>query len=139
MSDSKYSSVLRKFLLAAVGYVGGGRVVDEMAELTRTESFSRDQLLEYQFDKFRRLVDHAYRNVPYYRRRMQEAGVEPADFRGPDDIVRFPLSTKQEIRENQNELRATGSDRPMKLVKSQTGGTTGLPLKFVRKDRKSVV
>jgi len=132
MSDPKYTSALRKLLLTAAGYAGGGNVVSNLAELARTETFSRDDLKEYQFVKFKRLVEHAYRNVPYYRRRMESKGLTPADFRDIRDVTRLPVLTKKEIRDNQIDLRAIGSERAMKIVEFHTGGTTGEPLEFVR-------
>ncbi len=132
MSDPKYTSGFRKLLLTAAGYVGGGNVVTNLAELARTEAFSREELKEYQFVKFKRLVEHVYKNVPYYRTRMESEGLTPADFRDMGDIMRLPIMTKKEIRDNHADLRTAGSDRPMKIVEFQTGGTTGEPLEFVR-------
>lgn len=132
MSDPKYTSGFRKLLLTAAGYAGGGNVVSNLAELARTEAFSREELKEYQFVKLKRLVEHVYKNVPYYRKHMKSKGLTPADFRDLGDITGLPIITKKEIRDNQMDLRAIGSDRPMKIVEFQTGGTTGEPLEFVR-------
>src|SRR5690606_7519675 len=47
--------------------------------LNRSQWLSRSDMCELQDEKLRRLVRHAYRNVPYYRERMREQGITPRD------------------------------------------------------------
>src|ERR1051325_10740976 len=54
--------------------------------LRKTQWLTRSQLGELQDEKLRRLIRHAYRNVPYYRVRMQELKVRPEDIRGQEDL-----------------------------------------------------
>lgn len=44
-------------------------------------------------------VDRVYHNVPYYRKKMQQAGLEPGDIRGIEDINKLPYTTKDDLRE----------------------------------------
>ena len=39
---------------------------------------SRQQIVEYQNARLRRLIEHAYQNVPYYRRLLDQAGIKAA-------------------------------------------------------------
>ncbi|MBP8989084.1 MAG: phenylacetate--CoA ligase, partial [Clostridia bacterium] len=38
--------------------------------------------------------------VPYYTKRMKEAGVEPGDIRSLDDLIKLPFTDKEDMREN---------------------------------------
>jgi phenylacetate-CoA ligase len=58
---------------------------------------------------------------------MERAGLDPTDIQCPDDLRRLPLTTKADIRENQERLR---SRIATKLVPFSTGGSTGSPLLF---------
>ena len=46
--------------------------------------------------KVRKLVRHAWENVPYYRRLFEEAGVRPEEIRRAEDLGRIPVTTKQQ-------------------------------------------
>ena len=53
----------------------------------------------HQADRLGRLADVLYRRVPFYHRKMDEAGVKPQDIQDISDIVRLPFTTKDEMRE----------------------------------------
>jgi phenylacetate-CoA ligase len=63
------------------------------------ESLERGALCRLQGERLGRLVDVLYRRVPFYRRKMDEAGVKPQDIQGTADISRLPFTTKDEMRE----------------------------------------
>src|SRR5215467_5135981 len=71
------------------------------------------------------LLRYTYSHVPYVRDMMERAGLDPTDIQCPDDLRRLPLTTKADIRENQERLR---SRIATKLVPFSTGGSTGSPL-----------
>jgi phenylacetate-CoA ligase len=91
------------------------------------ESMDRAGLERLQGERLGELVDRLYRRVPFYRRRMQEKGVKPADVTGIADIGRLPFLTKEDMREVYP-LQLLAVD-PSELVEVHTSsGTTGLPV-----------
>ena len=64
------------------------------------ESMDRDGLRNVQTDRLRETVERVYFNVPYYRHKMQEAGVGPENINTIDDLSRLPFTTKQDLRDN---------------------------------------
>jgi phenylacetate-CoA ligase len=52
-----------------------------------------------QGERLGRLVDVLYRRVPFYRKKMDDAGVRPHDVQGIADIARLPFTSKDEMRE----------------------------------------
>ena len=45
-------------------------------------------------------VDRVYHNVPFYRKKMQEMGLEPGDIKGIEDLQKLPFTTKSDLRDN---------------------------------------
>ena len=60
----------------------------------------RDGIRHVQSDRLRETVERVYFNVPYYRNKMQEAGIGPESIRSIDDIAKLPYTTKQDLRDN---------------------------------------
>ncbi len=69
-------------------------------ELDPLETASRDEIASLQLLRLRWSLQHAYDNVPHYRRAFDEKGVHPSDLRTLSDLARFPFTTKKDLREN---------------------------------------
>ena len=64
------------------------------------ECMSRDEMTALQSARLVKQVNHVYHNVEFYRKKMQEAGLEPGDIRGLEDIEKLPFTTKADLRDN---------------------------------------
>ena len=64
------------------------------------ERASRDELTALQTTRLAWTLRHAYDHVPHYRKAFDAAGIHPSDFRHPQDIAKFPFTTKQDLRAN---------------------------------------
>lgn len=60
----------------------------------------RDGLSKVQGERLMETVERAYFNVPYYRHKMQEAGIGPERINSIDDISKLPFTTKNDLRDN---------------------------------------
>ncbi len=95
--------------------------------LNATQWLSRSQVKELQDEKLRRLIRHAYRSVPYYRTRMQDAKLRPEDIRGQDDLHKLPFLTKDDVRKHLHfDIMADGV-KHADILKITTSGSTGEP------------
>jgi len=63
------------------------------------ECMSRDELAHLQSARLVKTVDRVYHNVEYYRKKMQQAGLEPGDIKGIEDIDKLPYTTKNDLRD----------------------------------------
>ncbi len=97
--------------------------------LQESQWWSKEKLEEYQMQQFKKLLHHAYKNVPYYRRIFDERGLRPNDIQDFDDLKKLPYLTKEIIRNNLKNLIARNYPRS-KLQYVTTGGSTGIPLGF---------
>lgn len=64
------------------------------------ECMSRDEMRNLQSARLRKMVDRVYHNVEFYRKKMQQMGIEPGDIRGIEDLNRLPFTTKNDLRDN---------------------------------------
>lgn len=100
-----------------------------LAQLLESQHWSTQRLRDYQDEQLRRLIDHAYRTIPYYRKVMEERGLKPADIAGKDDLPKLPILTKADVRANVDRMVSSAFDR-RRLIKHHTSGTTGTSLEF---------
>jgi len=93
----------------------------------RSPSVSRKTLDQMQNRKLRRIVDHAYRHVPYYRQLFKSAGVDPASIRSVADLKRVPITTKKDLQLAGTDAVSTFYKRE-DLVTFRTSGSSGEPI-----------
>ena len=97
-----------------------------MAGLDAIEIASRDEIAALQCERLAWTLRHAYANVPHYRAAFDAAGLHPDDFRVPDDIAKFPFTTKQDLRANYPfGMFAVPREKLVRVHASS--GTTGKP------------
>jgi len=87
-----------------------------------------EQIAALQWKRLKTLLEHCYRDVPYYRQQWRELGVVPEDIRNMDDYARLPLLTKDDIRTHGDALKAESLRN--QLSYKATGGSTGEPMRF---------
>lgn len=61
------------------------------------ECMSRDEIESLQSARLVKLVDRVYHNVEYYRKKMQQLGIEPGDIKGIQDIGKLPFTTYEDL------------------------------------------
>lgn len=64
------------------------------------ETLPYEQIRQLQGQRLLNCIGRMYGKVPYYTARMQEAGVEPGDIHGIDDLEKLPFTDKEDMREN---------------------------------------
>lgn len=96
------------------------------AELEPIEKASLDELRALQLERLKWSLQHAYDNVAYYRKIFDDKGVHPSDLKTLDDLGKYPLTAKQDLRKNYPfGLNAVPMDDVVRVHASS--GTTGKP------------
>jgi phenylacetate-CoA ligase len=60
---------------------------------------SREEMTRVQNERLLSTVKRIYHNVPFYRQKMQEKGIEPGDIRSIEDLKKLPFTYKQDLRD----------------------------------------
>ena len=63
------------------------------------ETAPREKIVKLQNERLAATVRRVYENVPFYRNKMEQAGVTPDDIRTIDDLHKLPFSYKQDLRD----------------------------------------
>ena len=63
------------------------------------ECASREEIVAIQNKKLVEQVKHVWDNVPYYRKKMEKAGVTPDDIKSIDDLHKLPFLSKTDLRD----------------------------------------
>jgi phenylacetate-CoA ligase len=124
-----YESAFKRVLFPL--YEGGmrrRRTLDYLREYEASQWLDGERIAALQWTKLKRLIEHCWREVPYYRRRWKELGITPEDIRSPHDYAQLPTLDKGEIRACFDELHANSWRG--KLLYKTTGGSTGEPMRF---------
>jgi phenylacetate-CoA ligase len=96
----------------------------------KSQWYTKEEQTLYQERLLRRITEHAYRYVPYYRDLFDSVRIKPDDIRRLPDINKIPILTKEILRAQFKRLVATNNRafRPQVLC---TSGTTGQRVQFL--------
>lgn len=90
------------------------------------EIASRDEIAGLQEKRLTWTLDHAYRNSDFFRKRFDDHGAHPGDFKSLADIAQFPFTVKQDLRDTYPfGMFATPREDLVRIHGSS--GTTGKP------------
>jgi phenylacetate-CoA ligase len=123
--------MLRKYFIYHLYYkYTGQRVFYWKNQFTKTQWLDTDAVNKKQFENLRSILKYSYNNIPYYKRRFDEAGIKPADIREEKDVIRIPTIQKKDIIENYNELFPAKYNG--KTFIRETSGSSGSPLRLAK-------
>ena len=99
--------------------------------LRRSQWRSADEMEADQWRRFRAILRHAYENVPFYRERLDAAGVTPGDIQTRADLPLIPVSTKAELRAAFPGGVLARGYRQQHCYSAVTSGSTGEPFRVL--------
>jgi phenylacetate-CoA ligase len=91
------------------------------------ETMERSALSWLQLERLRNMVEYCYRNVPFYHKKLQEAGITSGrQIHTLEDIAKIPFTTKEELQANYPDgFLAVPKEKIVRIQASS--GTTGKP------------
>jgi len=102
---------------------------------SREETLEREEFRKIQLERLKQTVERAYNNVPHYKEKLTEAGIEPGDIKTLDDIKKIPFTVKDDFRKNYP-FGLFASPRKDIVRFHASSGTTGKPtvVGYTKKD-----
>ena len=98
--------------------------------LKKLQWMNEDEIKKIQEKKLRKIINHAYRNVPFYRDLFDSLSLKPYDIKTLIDLKKIPLTTKEKIQENFPDKIVSRNTNLGKCKVVSTTGSTGIPLKI---------
>ncbi len=99
--------------------------------IMKSQWWSRERMEAHVEENLIRIVRHAARETPYYRRVFAQLGMAPEDFRSREDLARLPLIDREVLRDHCEDFVPDKQDRS-ELEYASTGGSSGIPVGFYR-------
>ena len=94
---------------------------------TEMECMDSEQKRELQNHRLRSTIARVAANVPFYRQKFDEAGVNPLDVQTIDDLQHLPFTSKDDLRETYPDGMFAVPRSEIVRVHSSSG-TTGTPV-----------
>jgi len=121
------ASLVRNIIFPLIDITNRSSVLRHLDLYEKSQWWSPEKLKELQERKLRRMVSHAWNNVPYYRRIFKTADIKPEEIKNVEDLKKLPVLTHENVRQCLDDLVAVNIPK-RSLARVQTGGTTGHPL-----------
>ena len=90
------------------------------------ECMNREDLEQLQLERLQSTLSRVCMNVPFYKKKFDELGIDPDDFRSLDDLKRLPFTTKDDLRNSYPYGMFAVPLREVVRIQSSSG-TTGMP------------
>jgi phenylacetate-CoA ligase len=107
----------------------GEPVMRVLRELEGGERAPAERLRGLQAEYTRRLLKHAYEQVPFYRESWSKVGFAPGDWDAPEALASLPVLEKREVQEQGVRMRAEGRHP---ALRAKTSGSSGTPVSVLR-------
>ena len=104
--------------------------------LDKTQWLSASQIETIQLRNLRKLLNHAYYSVPFYREAFKRSNIRPSDIKVKADLCKLPILTKEDLRKNFHAMVSTKYPRK-KLVRYRSGGTGSQVSFYITKEQMS--
>lgn len=98
-----------------------------LKQLLESEKYSKEEMDKLQERRFLEIAQIAIETVPHYRDWARENGLGVEDFKSLADLQKFPILSKETVRENPERFVSELADKKS-LIKLHTSGTTGSPM-----------
>lgn len=105
-----------------------------LLRLDKTMSANPQKAKKQQNRNVHKLMKSAY-EIPFYRKRFDENHLTPDDFHCSEDLAKFPVLTKDELRVWMKELYDAHPGERDSWDATSTSGSTGIPLRLYQSQR----
>ena len=94
------------------------------------QSWSKEDITQWQNNRLKKLIDHAYNHTKYYKELFDRIGIKPDDITSAGDLKKLPVLTKADIRAKFNDFMPD-IIQSIPYKQSATGGSTGDPMSYL--------
>jgi len=121
----------RKPLIYCLLYASGSKIPQHLKFFKKYEYLSYEEIRQITDSKLKKLLVHAYHNVPYYNKILKQTGVIDGQEVRLERFPDIPILTKSIIRQ-QGENLYSKDHKKRCSYKNTSGGSTGEPVTFMQ-------
>ncbi len=127
MSLNLFDRLLGKLAYITWDTKEGGVRLQECENLKQQQYWPNDKIASLQTEKLNRLITHANKTSKWHQKIIADTGLNLNQPLTLNDLKRFPVTTKIDIRENTQDF-ISSKYNPEVMPKAKTGGSTGVSL-----------
>lgn len=92
-------------------------------------TWSKDEIENYQVSKIKQLLEYAYKNTKFYRKRFDESNFNYIKFNNLDQLKKIPILTRYDLQKFSNDILSQEKDKFI-ISKGSSSGSTGEPITY---------
>ncbi|MEO8398939.1 MAG: hypothetical protein ABI550_03890, partial [Ignavibacteriaceae bacterium] len=90
-------------------------------------NWSKDELISYQVKKVKELLEYSYKYSPFYKKRLDDSGLNIKSFNYLDELQKIPPLTRSDIQNNLNSI-VSSEFALSEYSRGSSSGSTGHPV-----------
>jgi phenylacetate-CoA ligase len=127
-----YSKFLRKTALPIIlAREGRYSALKHWRFFEKSQYWKKQELLDFQWGKLKKLLQYSYDNSPYYKGLFDERGLSPDSFKSFEDLRLLPPLTRDLVSSKLDEILSRKFDKSSVQI-AVSGGTTAHLVKIYR-------
>lgn len=123
---------IKEFIYKLGVFLRNPSLKSEYNFLLKSDKWTYQELIDYQLEKCKELLEFAYKYSPYYKDLFDNTGFDPFSFNKLEDLKKLPVLDKKTLLDENSKIQS--SYKFKKIVKSETSGTSGEALLFYRNE-----
>lgn len=122
--------ILLNLIFPFAEIIKGTKAIFWLRKISKMEHWSRNEIENWQLDKLKSLVQHAYDHTLYYKELFDSLKLKPNDINSFEDLSKLPTLNK-EIIKNRFQDFLPDNISTIKHRYNLTGGSSGTPFKYI--------
>lgn len=122
-----FEIISRNLFIPIYNWKFGVQYKDILNSLNKSQFFSPEQIRGLQWKKIKNIIEFAYNHNEFYHKHFEKNNIIPQDINNWDDFSKLPFLTKDDIRNNSDNLISNKYQKE-NLHHKRTGGSTGVPV-----------
>lgn len=123
-------SLLLNLFIPTADKVIGTCITRWYRQICKMQTWSPQQIKDWQNARLRDFLTHAYLHTRYYHNLFDEMGIKPEEIQGEEDLAKLPIIDKHIVNAHYDEL-VPDNLSCFRYRKDRTGGTTGQPMNYL--------
>ena len=108
----------------------GNSIAKSLRFLLMSQGWQHERLAEYQEERLRYIISHAYENVPFYSDLFRKNRLVPSDIKTKGDLQKIPVISKDDFRKQPPEYYLARNIPVRKNIRMNSSGSTGEPFTY---------
>jgi len=115
-------------IFKAEDFAKGTRINSFYKEYATYPGCSTDRIKSIQTKKLNLLIEHVMKNIPWYKKQLENTGLKVGDKIEMKDLKSLPVLMRSDIQEHSDLMH--WNDYKGKIFRGSSSGTTGIPIQY---------